>query len=189
MALQGRSLPVFNHSEQNEIGNFTMLDSYAFTESSPYEDSYYYLMIISDSIIKVNVKVVTSGKYYPQYSLNINFGFMIHFYQLLLFSECPIRITEKSFVRQYLDAPSFSKALAQLHMKDLTKHLHHDEIRYNKSYSGVDLMRNEFRVSDEDLDDPCVPRYQLARIKHSQTFSGVYLLQVLMFNVHIFTLY
>ena len=41
-----------------------MLDSYTFTEISPYEDSYYYLMIISDSIIEVNVKVVTSGKFY-----------------------------------------------------------------------------------------------------------------------------
>ena len=42
-----------------------MLDSYTFTEISPYEDSYYYLMIISDSIIEVNVKVVNySGKFY-----------------------------------------------------------------------------------------------------------------------------
>ncbi|XP_076619315.1 post-GPI attachment to proteins factor 6 isoform X1 [Colletes latitarsis] len=152
MALQGRSLPVFNHSEPSEIGNFTIFDSYTFTESSPFEDSYYYLMIISDSIIEVNIKVITS--------------------------ECPIRVTEKSFVRQYLDAPSFSKALAQLHMKDLTKHRSHQyESRRNiSSYNGVDL-RNQFRLSDENLDELCVPRYQLARIKHSQTFSGVYLLQ------------
>lgn len=64
MTLQGRSLPVFNHSEPSEIGNFTMLDSYTFIESSPYEDSYYYLMIISDSVIEVNIKVVTSGKFH-----------------------------------------------------------------------------------------------------------------------------
>ena len=64
MALQGRSLPVFNHSDSTKVGNLTMLDSYTFTETSPYEDSYYYLMIISDSIIEVNVKVVTSGKFY-----------------------------------------------------------------------------------------------------------------------------
>ncbi|XP_076641591.1 post-GPI attachment to proteins factor 6 [Halictus rubicundus] len=153
MALQGRSLPVFNHSEPIEIGNLTMSDSHIFTESSPYEDSYYYLMIISSSIIEVNVKVVTS--------------------------ECPVRVTEKSFVRQYLDAPSFSQALAQLHMKDLTKHhTHHDEDKSNNAslHNGIDF-RNQFHVSDESFDDPCVPRYQLARIKHSQTFSGVYLLQ------------
>ncbi|XP_054006508.1 post-GPI attachment to proteins factor 6-like isoform X1 [Hylaeus anthracinus] len=150
--LQGRSLPVFNHSEPRGIGNFTMLDSYTFIESSPYEDSYYYLMIISDSIIELNVKVIIA--------------------------ECPIRVTEKSFVRQYLDAPSFSKALAQLHMEDLTKHhLHHYEDKKNvSSYNGVDL-RNQIHLSDENFDDTCVPRYQLARIKHSQTFSGVYLLQ------------
>lgn len=152
IALQGRSLPVFNHSEPSEIGNFTVLDSYTFTESSPYEDSYYYLMIISDSIIEVKLKVVTS--------------------------ECPVRMTEKSFVRQYLDAPSFSKALAQLHMKDITKHRsHHDDsISNGSSYSEIDL-RNQFHLSDETVDDPCIPRYQLTRIKHSQTFSGVYLLQ------------
>ncbi|XP_043605137.1 post-GPI attachment to proteins factor 6-like isoform X1 [Bombus pyrosoma] len=152
MALKGRSLPVFNHSESFETGNLTMLGSYTFTESSPYEDSYYYLMIISDSIIEVNVKVVTS--------------------------ECPIRITEKYFVRQYLDAPLFSKALAQLRMKDLTKHhSHHGEDRYNESFYNGDVMKNQFRISDEYFDDPCFPRYQLTRIKHSQIFSGVYLLQ------------
>ncbi|XP_017879327.1 post-GPI attachment to proteins factor 6-like isoform X1 [Ceratina calcarata] len=153
LALKGRSLPIFNHSELAETVNLTMQDSYRFRESSPYEDSYYYLMIVSDSVIELNVKVTIS--------------------------ECPIRITEKSFVRQYLDAPSFSKALAQLHMKDLTKHrLHHTESRNNESFYGeVYLMKNQFHESDETFDDPCVPRYQLARIKHSQTFSGVYLLQ------------
>lgn len=45
------------------------------------------------------------------------------------------------------------------------------------SYSEIDL-RNQFHLSDETVDDPCIPRYQLTRIKHSQTFSGVYLLQV-----------
>ncbi|XP_076760727.1 post-GPI attachment to proteins factor 6 [Xylocopa sonorina] len=150
IALKGRSLPIFNHSDPTELKNLTMINSYTFTESSPYEDSYYYLMIISDSVIEVSVKVVIS--------------------------ECPIRITEKSFVRQYLDAPSFSKALAQLHMKDLTKHRSHrieDEEKSNESFYN----ESDFRITDENFDDPCVPRYQLARIKHSQTFSGVYLLQ------------
>lgn len=65
-------------------------------------------------------------------------------------------------------------------MKDLTKHhLHHDEDKYNESfYNESDVMKNQFGTLDESFDDPCVPRYQLARIKHSQTFSGVYLLQV-----------
>lgn len=102
------------------------------------------------------------------------------------FPECPIRITEKSFVRQYLDAPSFSRALAQLHMKDLTKHRsHRNENEINDSsynYNGIDLMRNQFHVPEENVEDPCVSRYQLARIKHSQTFSGVYLLQVFIYQ-------
>ncbi|XP_006564295.1 transmembrane protein 8B isoform X3 [Apis mellifera] len=151
MVLQGRSLPVFNHSQPIENRNLTMLDSYTFIESSPYEDSYYYLMIVSDSIIEVNVKVVTF--------------------------ECPIRITEKSFIKQYLDAPSFSKALAQLHMKDLTNHLHYNENKNNESFYNGNNFKNQFHVLDENFDDLCIPRYQLVRIKHSQTFSGAYLLQ------------
>lgn len=71
MALQGRSLPVLNHPEPTAVGNLTMLDSYTFTESSPYEDSYYYLMIISDSIVEVNVKVVTTGKCYQLHMIYI----------------------------------------------------------------------------------------------------------------------
>ncbi|XP_050480954.1 post-GPI attachment to proteins factor 6-like isoform X2 [Bombus huntii] len=148
MALKGRSLPVFNHSQSFETGNLTMLGSYTFTESSPYEDSYYYLMIISDSIIEVNVKVVAS--------------------------ECPIRITEKSFIRQYFDAPLFSKALAQLSMKDLTEH---DEDKHNESSYNGDVTKHIFRIPDEYFDDLCFPRYQFTRIKHSQIFSGIYLLQ------------
>lgn len=78
-----------------------------------------------------------------------------------------------------MDAPLFSKALAQLRMKDLTKHhSHHGEDKYNESFYNGDVMKNQFRISDEYFDDPCFPRYQLARIKHSQIFSGVYLLQV-----------
>lgn len=63
MVLQGRSLPIFNHSQPIKNKSLTMLDSYTFIESSPYEDSYYYLMIVSDSIIEVNVKVVTFGNF------------------------------------------------------------------------------------------------------------------------------
>ncbi|XP_050583175.1 transmembrane protein 8B-like isoform X4 [Bombus affinis] len=153
MALKGRSLPVFNHSQSFETGNLTMLDSYTFTESSPYEDSYYYLMIISDSIIEVNVKVVTS--------------------------ECPIRVTEETFTKQYADTPILSKTLAQLRMKYLAKlHSHHSEDGYNESFYNGDVMKNQFRISDEHFDDQCFPRYQFTRIKYSQISSGFYLLQV-----------
>lgn len=38
------------------------MDSYEFVELSPNEDSYYYLLIKSNSIIKFKVKVTTFGK-------------------------------------------------------------------------------------------------------------------------------
>lgn len=65
-------------------------------------------------------------------------------------------------------------------MKDLTNHLHYNENKNNESfYNGNNFMKNQFHVLDGNFDDSCVPRYQLVRIKHSQTFSGAYLLQVL----------
>ncbi|KAG7206139.1 hypothetical protein KM043_003531 [Ampulex compressa] len=151
--LQGRVLPVFNHTLPSKIGNLTTFDSYVFTESTPFEESYYYLLVVSDSVVEFHVKVIAS--------------------------ECPIKITEKRFVRQYLDAPSFSKALAQLHIKDLLKHRlrHTANNNTNSSHNGIELFEYQSVVMEEDLTDPCIPRYQLARVKHTQTLSNVYLLQ------------
>lgn len=63
LALEARVLPVFNHTHLSSIGNLTNSDTYTFTELSPYENSYYYLLVISNTTITFNVEVITSGMY------------------------------------------------------------------------------------------------------------------------------
>ncbi|XP_046426903.1 post-GPI attachment to proteins factor 6-like isoform X1 [Neodiprion fabricii] len=163
LALKGRTIPIYNESHPSSIGNLTISDSYTFTILSPYQESYYYLLVISGSVIDFNVMVSIS--------------------------ECPIRMLDKSFMKQYLDAPSFSEALNQLRVKNKEDRLRSSkkqpllhQIFYNNSTLNYDSMRpskDQFVLPDDDdaRDDPCIPRFQLARIKHSQPFSSVYLLQ------------
>lgn len=61
MSLKGRALPTSNHSRPEKSISLTTYASHTFVESSPYEDSYYYLSIISNSVIKFNIKVDVSG--------------------------------------------------------------------------------------------------------------------------------
>lgn len=63
MSLKGRSLPIFNHLHPVESKYLTTNASYTFTESSPYEDSYYYLLVVSKSVIEFNVKVDILGNF------------------------------------------------------------------------------------------------------------------------------
>lgn len=63
IALQGRSLPIFNHTHESSMGNLTTNSTYTFTEFSPFEDSYYYLLVASDTVIQFNVKVTVYGKF------------------------------------------------------------------------------------------------------------------------------
>ena len=61
LSLQGRVLPTYNYTHSSSLGNLTTNDSYTFTERSPYEDTYYYLLVVSDTVISFNVKVTTYG--------------------------------------------------------------------------------------------------------------------------------
>ncbi|XP_020709413.2 post-GPI attachment to proteins factor 6-like isoform X2 [Athalia rosae] len=163
LALKGRAVPIYNQTHGSPIGNLTMSDSYTFTVLSPYQESYYYLLVISDSVIDFNVKVSIS--------------------------ECPIRVLEKSSMRQYLDAPSFSEALAQIRAKNRDarlklskKHSLTNQMFYSNStmnYDSMRLSKDQYILPDEDeaRDDPCIPRFQLVRVKHPQPFSSIYLLQ------------
>ncbi|XP_047355138.1 post-GPI attachment to proteins factor 6-like isoform X6 [Vespa velutina] len=117
IALQGRVLPIYNNTPSSNTGNLTMLDSYTFTISSPYEDSYYYLLVISDSIIEFNVKVSIS--------------------------ECPIKLIEKQFIKQYLDVSSITEKVTQISAKNLREHKTYDvwNRNINSSNDLIDLHK------------------------------------------------
>ncbi|KAL6437504.1 hypothetical protein ACFW04_004153 [Cataglyphis niger] len=153
MSLKGRSLPIFNHLHPVESKYLTTNASYTFTESSPYEDSYYYLLVVSKSVIEFNVKVDILG--------------------------CPIRLTDISFTRKYIDTFLSFNSVIGSDTKDVLKY----EWSYNENNASR-YDRNKFYQKNEEydnakyeIDDECTPRYQLVRVKHAETFSTVYLLQ------------
>ncbi|XP_066591112.1 post-GPI attachment to proteins factor 6-like isoform X2 [Prorops nasuta] len=153
LALKGRSLPVYNHTQPIKIGNITTRDSYTFKEYSPFEDSYYYLMVISESIIEFNVQVTLS--------------------------DCPIRITPKPTLNKYQNAPTFSTNSSRLNVDD-SKHLL-PFAKINSSLAKNSVTYNSAKSyltgNGSNIEDICLPRFKLTRVKHSQSFSSIYLFQ------------
>ncbi|KAG5328445.1 TMM8B protein, partial [Acromyrmex charruanus] len=151
MYLKGRVLPTSNYFHSTESKILSTNASYSFIESSPYEDSYYYLLIVSSSIIEFNIKIDTT--------------------------ECPIGLTEKSFTREYTDILplSFNSITKTNTYKELIKHRwYNEEINGSKFYNKDEFyQKNEKR----DTDNQCIPRHRLVRVKHAETFSTIYLLQ------------
>ncbi|XP_020281025.1 transmembrane protein 8A-like isoform X3 [Pseudomyrmex gracilis] len=132
ISLRGRALPILNQSHSIKLKNLTMNTNYTFVESSPYEDSYYYLSIVSNSVIEFNVKIDIS--------------------------ECPIKLTEKFFTREYINTVSSSNSVKG-HTKDLIKHKwYYQETNVSSFYS-----RDEFYKKNKayETDNLCVPRHQL----------------------------
>lgn len=60
LALRARALPMYNPS--NGIGNLTTDSEFTFTETEPYTDGYYYLLVVSESQVSFNLAVTTAGK-------------------------------------------------------------------------------------------------------------------------------
>ncbi|XP_036147030.1 post-GPI attachment to proteins factor 6 isoform X3 [Monomorium pharaonis] len=151
--LKGRVLPISNHFHSMESKSLTTNASYSFIESSPYEDSYYYLLIVSNSIIEFNVKIDTS--------------------------ECPIKLTEELFTREYMDiALSFNSMTGMNTYKELIKHKwYYKENNNSRFYNKDEFHQKNEKHETDNLYTKCIPRYQLVRVKHAETFSTVYLLQ------------
>ncbi|XP_067208178.1 transmembrane protein 8B-like isoform X2 [Linepithema humile] len=145
ISLKGRILPIFNYSHPMEFKNLTTNASYTFTEFSPYEDSYYYLLIVSSSVIEFNVKVQVS--------------------------ECPIRLTNKSFMRESTDTALSLNSARELNINEYKWYYKGNNI--SRSYNKIFYRRNE----EHETDNSCMPRHQLVRVKHAETFSATYLLQ------------
>ncbi|XP_025266403.1 post-GPI attachment to proteins factor 6 isoform X1 [Camponotus floridanus] len=149
MSLKGRALPILNHLYRKESKYLTTNASYTFTELSPYEDSYYYLLVISKSVIEFNVKV-----------------------DIL---ECPVRLTDTSFTRKYIGTFLNFNSVTGSNTKDVLKY----KWSYKENNVSRFYNRNKLYQKNEEyeIDNECMPRYQLVRVKHAETFSIVYLLQ------------
>ncbi|EFN79045.1 Transmembrane protein 8, partial [Harpegnathos saltator] len=151
VSLKGRALPTSNYSHPEESISLTTNTSYTFVEMSPYEDSYYYLSIISNSVIEFDVKVTVS--------------------------ECPIRVIEKYFNREYINAAVSFNSITGSNTKDSVRQVQRYEENSTNSkyvfYKNQSYQRNK----KPDTGDVCMPRHQLVRVKHTKAFSTVYFLQ------------
>ena len=93
------------------------------------------------------------------------------------FLDCPVKIIEKSVVKTLLSATYLpEECLGQLYIQNSKGK--ETQIFYNQTNrtepSALGSSEDEFI----EQEDSCIPRFQLARVKHPQPFSDVYLLQV-----------
>ncbi|XP_014213234.1 post-GPI attachment to proteins factor 6-like [Copidosoma floridanum] len=154
--LKGRAMP--HHSEHTENTSLTSADTYTFWESSPFQDEWYYLMVVSSSAIKFDIKVTVAL--------------------------CPIKTVEEVFASRYMNVPVRPRALDEFYLKDLKEKtltrnssnssVKQSQIWNNRTISGS-YKRTQSTNIDDDFTDSCITRHQLVRVKYSQLFSGDYL--------------
>ncbi|KAJ8678765.1 hypothetical protein QAD02_014552 [Eretmocerus hayati] len=149
MVLKERTLPIYNHSDPRAL-KLSSMDTHAFTEISPYQDDYYYLMVVSDKSISLNIKIT------------------VH--------ECPIVRMGAIAAQKGVNVPFYSKDLDQFDSKILAPLLQKHEINDTKTRGISDSGFDGSIVVDNSL-TVCVPRYRLVRIKYPPIFLGEYLLQ------------
>lgn len=91
--------------------------------------------------------------------------------------ECPVRLTDTSFTRKYIDTFLNFNSVMGSNTKDVLKY----KWPYKENNVSRFYNRNKLYQKNEEyeIDNECMPRYQLVRVKHAETFSIVYLLQVI----------
>ncbi|XP_014474416.1 PREDICTED: uncharacterized protein LOC106744285 isoform X2 [Dinoponera quadriceps] len=151
MSLKGRALPVSNHLHPEKSISLNTYANYSFIESSPYEDSYYYLSIVSSSIIKFSIKVDVS--------------------------ECPIRVTEEFFNKEYINTAVSFNSITGPNAKDFIKRAQYYEENNTSDKYVSHKMQVYRRNGERNIRDVCMPRHQLVRVKHAEALSTIYLLQ------------
>jgi len=86
-------------------------------------------------------------------------------------------LIEKSFTSEYTDIA--------LNFNSITRTDTYEELIKNKWYdkennASIFYNKDEFYPKNEKSDNWCILRYHLVRVKHAETFSTVYLLQVIL---------
>lgn len=179
LELKGNSLPFHNHSNPGPIRNLSSMDTYTISELSPYQDTWYYLMVVSSSAITFNIKVTVTGKDVQSHLrtiLKLFFKMVKH----LFFLDCPVRTVEEVFIHQYVHSPVYVRN-DQSYVKNVDQPMQYFSSNNQSQLKENHVISNGKERSiaeDDDNSTLCVPRYQLVRLKHSQTLSGDYLLRV-----------
>ncbi|XP_066997236.1 post-GPI attachment to proteins factor 6 isoform X2 [Anabrus simplex] len=155
LALRARALPSYN--PLISVGNLTEDAEYIFTETEPYTDSFYYLLVISESQVSFKVDVTTT--------------------------ECSVQALGRSFAKQFAQmTESLSQTVTIRHSNNTVRTDWANTILFanDSEMHNLSKLNSIPRVQTEDdfeRDDPCLPTFQLARIKHAQDFADTFLLQ------------
>jgi hypothetical protein len=111
---------------------------------------------------------------------------------LISFLECSVQVLGRNFAKQLVQmTESLTQSVTIRHSNNTVKSDWASTIVFANSSKVHDLgplagtSIHPFRSEDEDdddddTDDPCLPTFQLARIKHAQDFTDTFLLQVCM---------
>lgn len=59
VSLKARALPIY--SSRQTLGNITENSEFSYTVTEPYTDVYYYILIVSESVVSFNILVQTKG--------------------------------------------------------------------------------------------------------------------------------
>ena len=77
--LEARSLPIYN--TESGVANLTEGGGYVFTETRPYADAYYYLLVDTEGETSLDITIQTRGKIL----LGFFFIFLVCLWGLILF--------------------------------------------------------------------------------------------------------
>ncbi|GFG39492.1 hypothetical protein Cfor_00487 [Coptotermes formosanus] len=160
LALQARALPTYN--PRNGVGNLTTDSEFTFTETEPYTDGYYYLLVVSESQVSFNLAVTTA--------------------------DCSVQALGRSFAKQLAHmTESLTQSVTIRHSNNTVKSdwastivfANSSKVHDLGSLTGTNIPRStpEDEEDADAINDPCLPTFQLARIKHAQDFADTFLLQ------------
>ncbi|KAJ9580903.1 hypothetical protein L9F63_023918, partial [Diploptera punctata] len=155
LSLRARALPAYN--PRLGIHNLTTDSEFIFTETEPYTDGYYYLLVVSESQVRFNIAVTTT--------------------------ECSVQALGRSFAKQLAQmTESLVQSVTIRHSNNTVKSDWASTIVLANSSRVHELGKLTATAppqstSQTDADDPCLLTFQLARIKHAQDFADTFLLQ------------
>ncbi|GLH12908.1 Uncharacterized protein GBIM_17566 [Gryllus bimaculatus] len=146
VALRARALPSYT---SKSLGNVTVDSELFFTETEPYTNGFYYLLIVTESMVKFKVDISTT--------------------------ECSVQPLGPSLSKHFAQTSEItvrhSNNTIRSDWASTIRHINNSKIPKVTRSPGIrreDLIKLQY---------PCLPTFQLARIKHSQDFADTFLLQ------------
>lgn len=154
VAFRARALP---SCSSKSLGNLTTDSELKFTETEPYTNGFYYLLIVSESQIKFKIDISKT--------------------------ECNVLALGRSFTKHFIQTSDSGSHLVSVRHSNNTIRADWASTILHNNNSDISKLNTITRIPSSGLEeeieeeDPCLPTFQLARIKHSQDFADTFLLQ------------